>query len=206
MTNPVNLSKCSCTRIYSTFKSPSQNHAQILFGKFNGRRPWNNQGLCSDAAALWQCSSAGKVCHNTNDNTNGCCCDSRKLLPADDYQCMMDNNCTLRCIKPKIIDGKHIFPITCDIGTYCPLSSHGTPQVCAETLHPVAKSKKHGRCCGDRDDVPEEQTAKGCCNHGIGMDCMDPDRRACCLGVTNSVEYNPDEIDWCQRNCSQPAA
>lgn len=50
---------------------------------------------------------------------------------------MMDNNCTLRCIKPKIIDGKHIFPIT-DIGTYCPLSSHGTPQVCGETLHPVA--------------------------------------------------------------------
>lgn len=114
---------------------------------------------------------------------------------------MMDNNCTLRCIKPKIIDGKHIFPITCDIGTYCPLSSHGTPQVCGETLHPVAKSKKHGRCCSDRDDVPEEQIAKGCCNHGIGMDCMDPDRRACCLGVTNSVE---DEIDWCQRNCSQP--
>lgn len=152
--------------------------------------------------AMSNCSSAGMVCRNTNDNSRGCCCNKSQLPSADDADCVMDEQCIFRCVEPKIVDGQRRFPRKCGTGTYCPMSSHGEPQICAVTLHPRSRSKKHGECCGDPDASPEEQTDKGCCNHGFGIDCMDPHHRPCCLGVTNSVDYSPDALGSCQRECS----
>ena len=154
---------------------------------------------------MQQCSSAGMVCRNTDVNTHGCCCNKTKLFSPSEARCFMDEACNLRCVEPVFHSGRPVFPKMCNVGTFCKLSTQGKRKNCGTTLRPVKKmSKKHGQCCVDPDLSSDEQTRKGCCNHGVGIDCTDRRKRPCCLDVTNSHDHDP--LDWCQRNCTGPEA
>ena len=101
----------------------------------------------------------------------------------------MDEKCVLRCVEPVFLKGEPVFPKMCDPGSFCHLSTGGQLKKCGTTLHHRKNSTKHGQCCVDPDELVEEQTRNGCCNHGVGTNCIDPRRRPCCLGITNSFGH-----------------